>query len=1523
MEHKLILAILLVFIMMALSSVNATDINELDDNLAINEDIDEKISQYDNEGITENSNEELNGNINDESIIGDFDKSGSFLDLHESIESSEETLELEKDYTYNSTIDFDFANGIPVNKNLTIDGKGHTISGNGEARIFYNYAGGLVLKNIIFTKGYRDHESGAVNSDNYLQVINCTFINNQGRHAGAIYSLTNVYIANCSFINNKGNYSGALSLQGTIENCTFINNKGDSYGGAVRLYGGSVRNSKFINNTGAYGGALNHNWGITLENCLFENNKATGYSSSEGTGAIDFGYAREKVIMNNCTFINNSDTCRWNVKEPSLGNKFFINRNTTLTNCTFENTNIRLEFADSYYENITVKFDGCTVINGSFKNIDATLNLSKNSFENVYIENNAKIASQVYFIVPEYAQQYGNTKILFRVVDDNGNSIHDSRIIENYIDILVENNAVTLDDFIRIGENWYYASTQNLNEGNYSINISLKNLEEFSKAYLKNTLSNGSLEVTDFNDFTSLDSEISSGSSLITLAKDYIFDITRESNYKNGIVIDRDNIVIDGAGHTINGATVARIFNITAENVVLKNINFINGYGDQGGAIYSLSNIKIENCNFTNNKAFDGGSLYIANANITNSTFTQNIANEHGGAAYLINGSIANSTFTQNSANDNGGAIYIKEKGGVKDCEFNENTARTGGAVYFESEAEIENSSFTSNSASEYAGAAYIGNGNITTSKFTSNSAKNGGAIWFVNVAIVKDSEFTSNSAMNGSGAYFNGGMTVINSTFRENTAEENGGAIYNKETGSIINSTFTENTALRGGAIVNAALLTISNTTFTDNDDAYDSKTIALIEKGSVKLNNVTPNDLIAKYPVDMFITRETGYYYEPIIYGSSLVFRVHVTNDGAPIDAGVILLNINGTNYTYDVFDGIAVINNLNYPVGNYSGVATYDGGVKYSKATQPLGFEIIKQPTVIYPSQGQYTIDQEAIFTASINTYTGNPIPGEKITFLLNGNVIGTSISNNHAVAVLELTPALLKTIKAGGGNIVIQYDGNDNYAPTSMQVHLEISQGFAQITANEASYQIDQGGDYSATVKNIAGKTLAGEELIFILEGNLIGRAVTNTNGVATIKLTPDILKAVGCGIKSLQVQLNEINYQCSPVQLALTIQKGNAKISATNSNFVMNVGGDYTVTVEDDYGRVSGEQLTFTLNGNSIGVAATDSDGEAAITLTPSLLETIGYGVYDLVISMTETNYNPASKTVKISINDGNAQIDANSTSLVFNDDNEYSVTVTDGNGVPVIGEEVTFTLNGENIGTAVTDENGIATIKLDSPTGSKNLVVNISDDKYACEAKNVDITIEKANVAITANGASYIINYGGKYSVTVKNTNGKYASGEKVTFILNGRTIGSAVTNSNGIATFTLTASMLKTAKAGSRNLVVKFDADNYNSATKTVKINIKKEKTKITAKKKTFKKAVKVKKYTITLKNSKGKAVKKAKVTLKIKGKTYKAKTSSKGKATFKIKKLTKKGTYKAKIAFKATAYYLKSSKKVKIKIK
>ena len=189
---------------------------------------------------------------------------------------------------------------------------------------------------------------------------------------------------------------------------------------------------------------------------------------------------------------------------------------------------------------------------------------------------------------------------------------------------------------------------------------------------------------------------------------------------------------------------------------------------------------------------------------------------------------------------------------------------------------------------------------------------------------------------------------------------------------------------------------------------------------------------------------------------------------------------------------------------------------------------------------------------------------------------------------------------------------------------------------------------------------------------------------------------------------------------------------------------------------------------------------------------------------------------------------------------------------------------------------------------------------------------------------ITAINKAYIINYDGYYSITLKDIQGKVLSGKKVSFTLNGKNIGSATTNANGVASIKLSAKILKTANAGKKNLVIKFIGDfNYNDASKTVRITINKEKTKIKAKKKIFKRNKKVKKYSITLKNSKGKTVKNVKVTLKIKKKIFKAKTNKKGKATFKIKGLTKKGTFKSKIIFKGNGYYKKITKQAKIKIK
>ncbi len=261
-----------------------------------------------------------------------------------------------------------------------------------------------------------------------------------------------------------------------------------------------------------------------------------------------------------------------------------------------------------------------------------------------------------------------------------------------------------------------------------------------------------------------------------------------------------------------------------------------------------------------------------------------------------------------------------------------------------------------------------------------------------------------------------------------------------------------------------------------------------------------------------------------------------------------------------------------------------------------------------------------------------------------------------------------------------------------------------------------------------------------------------------------------------------------------------------------------------------------------------------------------------------------------------------------------------TVNVTDRLHEPLNGT-VSVMVNGKIHKANV--ENGFGKIILSGLNAGKyDLNVTYSGMIYI-PASSVIFNVLKRNATISAASKAYVISYGGKYSITLKDTDGKLLTGKKVTFTLNGKRITSATTNANGVATIALTAKILKAAKAGKKNLVIKFADSNYNSALKTVKITINKEKTKLAAKNKKFKKAEKVKKYTVILKNSKGKGIKNVKVTLKVKGKRYTVKSNTKGKATFKIKNLKKKGKFATTITFNGNAYYNKVTKKVKITLK
>lgn len=284
-----------------------------------------------------------------------------------------------------------------------------------------------------------------------------------------------------------------------------------------------------------------------------------------------------------------------------------------------------------------------------------------------------------------------------------------------------------------------------------------------------------------------------------------------------------------------------------------------------------------------------------------------------------------------------------------------------------------------------------------------------------------------------------------------------------------------------------------------------------------------------------------------------------------------------------------------------------------------------------------------------------------------------------------------------------------------------------------------------------------------------------------------------------------------------------------------------------------------------------------------------------------------------NKTKKVGLNETMLTVVVNGNGLI--------VTLTDINvGKPISDVEVGIFNNGKVFGYFDTDSNG--QIVLDNLLGTYNFEFSYPGDPYAYLPTSVNKTLTfnktKSNAVIQAPKVTAIYNVAKNLVITLKDSNGNALLGKYVTVKV-GSVSKRLKTDKNGkvslnVATLVPKAYVASISFAGD---------DDYNKASSTVKVVVSKAVPKLSAKAKTFKKSVKVKKYKVTLKNNLNKVLKNVKLTVKVNKRTYSAKTNSKGVATFKITKLTKRGTFKAKVSFKGSSLYKAVSKSVKIKVK
>lgn len=299
---KIFFTICLIILLFGVASVTASDLN---DTIMTSGDEVQILEQVNETAIESTENDVLS------------EDDGTFSALQKKIEDAADgaTITLDKNYVY----DPGFSNrGIVIDKDLTIDGKGHTLDGAGQARIL------LIKLGLI-----KNHQ---------VTLTNIKFTNaKSGLYGGAIFNYANLTINNCEFTSNYAKYAGgAISSVGHLDckNSKFTKNLADGDGGAIfclsfKLYIDLEKEFDVTISDGDIGAMTNLRFypslkfaNDTISNCVFTDNIAKG----RGGGAV---YAFGNIDIKSSTFTSNTASER--------GGAVFGNKNLYISNSKFTN----------------------------------------------------------------------------------------------------------------------------------------------------------------------------------------------------------------------------------------------------------------------------------------------------------------------------------------------------------------------------------------------------------------------------------------------------------------------------------------------------------------------------------------------------------------------------------------------------------------------------------------------------------------------------------------------------------------------------------------------------------------------------------------------------------------------------------------------------------------------------------------------------------------------------------------------------------------------------------------------------------------------------------------------------------------------------------------------------------------------------------------------------------------------------------------------------------------------------------
>ena len=210
----------------------------------------------------------------------------TFTDLQNAIDLVDGILTLDSDIAMTDDEAAGFVGGVAINKDIVIDGKGHTIDAKNLGRIFSIGEGfAVTLTNATLINGKADN-GGAIYNFGNLDLVHVNFVNNTAKYGGAIMNYAyGLVLDDSTFTNNTAKIGGAIYNSAdcfVVGNSTFANNTAEDAGAVYNEGDNSVvGNSTFVNNTAtSIGGAIINNGKLVVDNSAFEDNAANYYGGA-------------------------------------------------------------------------------------------------------------------------------------------------------------------------------------------------------------------------------------------------------------------------------------------------------------------------------------------------------------------------------------------------------------------------------------------------------------------------------------------------------------------------------------------------------------------------------------------------------------------------------------------------------------------------------------------------------------------------------------------------------------------------------------------------------------------------------------------------------------------------------------------------------------------------------------------------------------------------------------------------------------------------------------------------------------------------------------------------------------------------------------------------------------------------------------------------------------------------------------------------------------------------------------------